>query len=102
MRTALLAVSALALFAGACAGGEQPPPSEVVGVITEIDSDGGDETRFEVRADDDETYEILVAEDVDYGFDLDHLYEHEAGADPVRCRLEERDGRLSALSIEYA
>ena len=101
MRVALLAVFALALLA-ACAGGEQAPPSEVVGVITEIESDGGDVTALEVRADNEETYEIRIADDVDYGFDVDHLYEHEAAGDAVRCRLEERDGHLYALSIEDA
>ena len=49
-----------------------------------------------------ERLEILIAADVDYGFDLGHLHEHEASGDPVRCTLEERDGHLYALRIDDA
>jgi hypothetical protein len=40
-----------------------------------------------------------IAPDVDYGFALGHLHEHESTGDPVRCVLEEREGRLYALEI---
>lgn len=43
--------------------------------------------------------EVWIADDVQYGFDLEHLQEHEDSGDPVRCALEERDGRAYALSI---
>jgi hypothetical protein len=39
---------------------------------------------------------------VDYGFDLGHLHEHRASGDPVRCLLEEREGKLYALRIDDA
>ncbi len=98
MRLVLLAVGAVALL-GACAGGEQRSPSQVVGVVTEVESERGRVSAFTVEAEEGETYEVFVADDVDYGFDLDHLYEHEETGDPVRCRVEQRDGRLYALSI---
>lgn len=95
---ALVAAGALAL-AGGCAGGEQAPPAEVVGVVAEVEGGGGRVTAFTLDAEGGETYEIFIAEDVDYGFDLDHLREHEATGEPVRCRLEQRGERLYALSI---
>ena len=61
----------------------------------------GDVTGFTLKAQD-ETYDVAIAEDVEYGFDLKHLNEHMATGDPVRCKLEERDGDLYALTIEDA
>ncbi len=62
---------------------------------------GGDIRAFTLRADG-ETYEILIAEEIDYGFDLEHLGEHRRAGDPVRVRLEERDDGLYALEIADA
>lgn len=95
----LLAVVLLA----ACGGnGGAEAPSEVTGVIILLDTDEtGSIKGFSLRADA-ETYEIRIAEDVNYGFDLAHLNEHMTTGDPVRCRLEERDGDLYALTIEDA
>ena len=47
----------------------------------------------------DEHVEIAIADDVAYGFDLEHLREHLATGDPVRCTVELRGDRLYALSI---
>lgn len=76
------------------------PPSEVTGVILEVDSEGVDDVRSFRLKEGDQTYEIFIASDVDYGFPLGHLSEHLTSGDPVKVPLEERDGKLYALSIE--
>jgi hypothetical protein len=97
----LLAALALALAAGAagCGESQKPVPPAAVGVITEIDSEGSAVRSFTLETEDHGTFEVFIAEDVDYGFDLAHLHEHETTDDPVRCTLEERDGRAYALEI---
>ncbi len=103
MRGALLLLLAATLAASAACGGGggEPPPSELTGQIVAIDGEGS-EIRSFTLASEGEEYEIFVAPEVDYGFDLAHLHEHETAGDPVRCRLEERDDRLYALTIEDA
>ena len=49
-----------------------------------------------------EVYELRIAADRDYGFDLSHLREHERTGEPVRCRLEERSDGIYAVTIEDA
>jgi hypothetical protein len=82
-------------------GGETTPeraPSELTGVIVEVDETGNEITAFTLDVGGDR-YTIFIAEDVDYGFDLHHLEEHRVTEDPVRCKLEERGERLYALEI---
>ena len=94
-------------FVGAACGGDDPEPvaasdapSEVTGVLLDIESEGlGEVTSFTLK-DGDETYEIFIDENVDYGFDLGHLNEHMTAGDPVKVPLEERDGKLYAQSID--
>ena len=80
-----------------------PPPDSVTGVVVSVESESLNEvTSFELK-DGDVTYEIYIADDVDYGFPLSHLQEHVTSADPVTVDLEERDDdRIYALSIEDA
>ncbi len=114
MRKAIVVVlCCLALFGGAC-GGDEPEaadgatvaaedaPEEVTGVLLDVQSEGvGEVTSFTLK-EDHETYEIFIAEDVEYGFALSHLNEHLTCGDPVRVPLEVRDGKLYALAIEDA
>ena len=95
--------SAGGLTGGGCGGDDTAdrPPSELVGVIVDLDEPGGRVSSFTLR-NGGRTYEVFVAADVDYGFDLRHLREHREGGDPVRCRLEDRGGRLYALAIADA
>jgi hypothetical protein len=79
-----------------------PAPSRLEGPIIEVDSEGLGEVRAFTLKSGDQTYEILIAEDVDYGFPLDHLNEHRISGEPVVVQLEERAGKLVALSIEDA
>ena len=98
LRLSLLAV--LAALVGACGDASSPlPPSPVTGVIVEIHGEGSDIRSFTL-ASGDETYEIRIADDVDYGFDLAHLREHQAAGEAVRCRVEDRGGAAYALTIE--
>lgn len=102
IRKALVLVATLAAACASEPDAVESAPDEVTGVIVEIDSGSLEDIRgFTVRAEG-ETYEILIASDVEYGFPLSHLNAHLASADPVLVDLEERDGRLYALSIEDA
>ena len=83
----------------ACGGGGAAAPAEVTGRIVEIVGEGSAVERFTVEGAD-ESYELRIAADVDYGFDLAHLHEHERTGEPVRCDVEERNGVLYALSID--
>ena len=96
---ALLVALALAAGAPGCGEEQEPVPAAAVGVITEIDGDGSDIRSFTLETRDHGTLEVFIAEDVDYGFDLAHLHEHQAAGDPVRCTLEEREGEAYALEI---
>lgn len=75
-------------------------PSSVTGVLVDLQSKGLADVRSFTLKSGTNVYEIRIAEDVDYGFALGHLNEHLTSSDPVRVELEERDGRLYALSIE--
>ena len=100
----------IALVLGACgeedapsnAGGAEAP-DEVTGVITAIEAHKGKHvTAFTLESDEGETYDISIAADVDYGFDLTHLIEHRDEELPVSVSLEERSGTLYALTIDDA
>ena len=97
-------LAALAVTAGAagCGEEERAVPPVAVGVITTINGEGGVVESFMLETRDQGTLEVFIAADVDYGFDLAHLREHQLTGDPVRCRLEERDGDAYALEIADA
>lgn len=97
------ALTVLAALLAACGGdGGSDAPAVVEGTIVSLEYSAGSLRSFTVRAPDGETREVFVADDVSYGFDLDHLREHRADAEPVRCDVEERDGKLVAITIEDA
>jgi hypothetical protein len=100
LRATLLLLVGLTLFSG-CGGGRGDAPDELTGLIVALDGKAGEITSFTLEAGLEE-YEIRIAPDVDYGFDLAHLREHQRDALPVRCELEEREGDLYALTIEDA
>lgn len=100
---------ACALLALAGCGGTEPgdgaaaekAPDRVTGVILEIESESLEEVTSFTLKDGDVTYEIFIADDIDYGFPLGHLQEHLSTAEPVAVDLEVRDDdRLYALTIE--
>jgi hypothetical protein len=100
LRATLLLLVGLTLFSG-CGSGRGDAPDELTGLIVALDGEAGEITSFTLEAGLEE-YEIRIAPDVDYGFDLAHLREHQRDALPVRCELEEREGDLYALTIEDA
>ncbi len=99
----VVALCSLVTLAASCGGEEErePAPRVVTGMIVAVGGTGSDVPSFTVEARG-RSYEILTASDVEYGFDLAHLREHERMSEPVRVRLEERDGRLYALRIDDA
>jgi hypothetical protein len=94
---AAVALVLLAAVLAACGGGGDDS-DEVTGLILDVRGRGNDVRSFTLRAGD-QTYDIRIAPEVDYGFELSHLRSHEMGLFPVRCKLERRDGRLYALEI---
>lgn len=101
-RAAALAGVLLALVACGSGEDERAAASVVEGTIVSLEYDAGRLRSFTLTDVEGETHEISVADDVSYGFDLDHLREHRAAGEPVRCDVEERDGKLVALTIEDA
>ena len=102
MRRWTVGLTSLIFLLSACDSEKaDAPPSEVTGVILEIEGEGSDITAFTLRSEG-ELYEIRIDPSVDYQFDLGHLRQHRTGAEPVVVDLEERDGALYALSIEDA
>jgi hypothetical protein len=99
VRSALVVIFLVSAMS-ACGGesAEEPTPSELTGVIVQVDETGQEITAFTLQVGADR-YRIFIAQDVDYGFDLQHLHEHRLTGDPVRCTLEERGERLYALEI---
>jgi hypothetical protein len=115
MRKLIVVLACLALLGAAC-GGDEPEessggrdtvaaedaPDEVTGVLLDVESTGIGEVTSFVLKDGDDTYEIFIADDVDYGFNLGHLSEHLTTGDPVSVPLEVRGDKLYALSIDDA
>ena len=102
--SAALLVAAV-LASAACGGSGEaaaPPPAEATGIVTDVLEDGAKVTSFTLESLSG-TYDVHIASDVDYGFDLRHLHDHARERDPVRCRLEQReDGRVYAVRIDDA
>ncbi len=98
----LFLVGAIALSLSGCSSEAPPAPDEVTGLIVTMtpESLGGETVESFVLEEGDETYEIEIDPDRDYGFDLGHLYEHHTDALPVKVELEDRDGTLVATAIE--
>ena len=90
----------MSLVAGACASSSDRAPDSLTGTITEIERGDSDEIVGLVLEAEDEEWTIRIAEDVDYGFDLEHLQEHMDQDLPVTVGLEQRDGDLVALTVE--
>jgi hypothetical protein len=78
----------------------EPENPRLEGVVLAIESTSLDDVTSFTLKDGDETYEIYIADDVEYGFPLGHLQEHVQQAAPVAVDTEERDGKLYALTIE--
>lgn len=82
--------------------GRESAPQEVTGPVLGVNAESlGDVTSFEVK-DEDDSYEIFIDPDVNYGFNLGHINEHLASGEPVRVGIDARDGKLFATAIADA
>lgn len=98
-----VALAVVVIVSTACSSGAEGPPAgdpTLEGVIVAIDSAAIDEVTSFTLKDGGDTYEIYIADDVEYGFPLGHMQEHLQGAEPVKVETETRDGKLYALTIE--
>jgi hypothetical protein len=73
-------------------------PREVTGRITTIERTDGRISALDVTSDG-KSYRVVVAADIEYGFDLEHLEQHQSQHLPVRCPLEQRGDELVATAI---
>jgi hypothetical protein len=94
---ALVALAAIVAVAAGCGGGGGDS-DELTGLIIDVRGRGDEVRSFTLRSGD-RTYELRIAPDVDYGFQLGHLRSHQSSLFPVRCKFERREGRLYALEI---
>jgi len=90
-------------------GGDDPEvarpeeaPSEITGVIVAIDAELlGEVESFDVK-DGDTIYTLFIDPNIEYSFPLGHLHEHLETAEPVSCKVEKRNGKLYAQTIDDA
>jgi hypothetical protein len=94
----LVALVFMALALAGCGGGGSDDATEFVGLIVGVQGRGNNIRSFTLQTADGD-YELRIAPDVDYGFQLGHLRAHESSLFPVRCTTERRRGRLYALEI---
>jgi hypothetical protein len=76
-------------------------PQSLVGTIVEVrvDPDNGHVSGFALDSGQ-EVVDIQTPGNIDYGFNLHHLFEHQQTEDPVIVRTESSGASLVALSIE--
>ena len=76
--------------------------TEMTGVIVAIDSERlGEVESFDLKEGDTITT-LYIDPEIEYPFPLGHLHEHLETAQPVRCEVEFRDGKLYAQTIDDA
>ena len=104
MKRILVGAIAAAVLLVAC-GGDEPTtstgetPERVTGTITEVEPAEGTPEHFIVQEEDGDEFTIEIDPDMDYGFDLTHLHEHQASGDPVDVDIRTEGDALIATSI---
>ena len=101
MHLGRLALFAALLLVGGCREDAPEIPQPLEGRVVQVHFESGSVASFRVSAGEVE-HDILIDPAHDYGFDLEHLREHQETGDPVQVRWDDRDGRPYALSIEDA
>ena len=99
MKRTAVALILLAVAAGCGGGGAAVPPHEAEGYITSVAGSGSDVPSFTLQVGTRE-YTILIDPELDYGFDLRHLRDHERRRLPVLCILEQRGDETYAIRID--
>jgi hypothetical protein len=79
-------------------GADPQNPSELTGVIVDVQGRGDDVRSFTLQTTGGD-YRLRIAPDVDYGFQPSHLRAHENALLPVRCTLQRRASGLYAIAI---
>jgi hypothetical protein len=95
------------VLATACGGGNSPaaepsapvsPPANVTGLISEVRFEGEEVVGFVVEARE-ESYDLLIDPEYDYGFNLKHLEKHRVDELPVFVEISVQEGTLYAHEI---
>lgn len=99
MRWLTLVLALAAACGGEATPSEDPaPPANVTGLITEVTFQGDEVVAFVVQARED-TYELLIDPEYDYGFNLVHLEKHREKELPVHVEISLQSGELYAHEI---
>lgn len=76
----------------------EPPPTQVIGLITELEYEGDQLVSMSIESRDD-SHDILIDPEFDYGFNLKHLESHRTDELPVAVDIDARDDGLYAVGI---
>jgi len=102
MKVLLLLVVVLSASCGsadpAAEPSSTPPPTQVIGLITGLEYEGDQLVSMSVESRDD-SYDILIDPEFDYGFNLKHLESHRTDELPVAVDIDARDDGLYAVGI---
>jgi hypothetical protein len=83
-------------------GGNEAGTRTLSGVVTDVNASNiTDVESFTIRSEG-ETFEIFVDPDAAYDFPPSHLSEHLLSGEPVAAEVEDRGGRLFALTLRDA
>ena len=93
----------LILILAASCGGEatpvaDPSPGRVTGLITEVRFDGDEVVSFVLETRD-ESHDLLIDPEYDYGFNLRHLEVHRKQELPVHVEIVPVEGSLYAHEV---
>ena len=75
-----------------------PPPGRVTGLIAEVRFDGDEVVSFVLETRD-ESHDLLIDPEYDYGFNLRHLETHRKQELPVHVEMVLLEGALHAHEI---
>ncbi len=74
----------------------------LTGIVSDVEATSlVDVTSFTLRAEG-EIYEIAIDPEITYSFPPQHLRSHAISSEPVKVEIEDRDGVLTALTLEDA
>jgi hypothetical protein len=98
MRRPVLILILAASCGGAAAPVADPSPGRVTGLITEVRFDGDEVVSFVLETRD-ESHDLLIDPEYDYGFNLRHLEVHRQQELPVHVEIVPVEGALYAHEV---